>query len=552
MADNRERKSLVLNGLAINHGTVYAPACLYSAERHRTILQSRLETADAVARDITRLDNALRACSAELDRITADAARAIGRSEAEIFTTQKHIMNDPEIQSRVRAAIQTDLQNVEYAVHRVMSDYEEQFRRLSNVYMRERASDIGEVRTRLLDQLRDTRPGFVCEGRHNCSRGRSRIIAAEQLTPDMIVQMDLQSVRGFITEHGGISSHAAVLARSLGVPAVSGLAGLMDHISCSDMVFLDGDTGTVHINPERAMVAHAESRAPEKETSTILVSPQGTTVMANASFVEDVQAARTVQADGIGLFRTEMLFLRENRLLSEDEQYGLYRQVLETMDGRPVIFRLIDVGGDKPMPFLRIEQEANPYLGWRGARFLLGSQDILALQVRALARASAHAHVKMMVPMVIDSAQTSKLLSMIGAILLETGVRRESIEVGAMFEVPSAIYDAAGILAQIDFGSIGSNDLIQYTFAIDRNNERVSHDYNPDHPVLWSMLSQLSQAARAANKPLSICGEMAAREGIPKRLVNTGITSLSVSPRLISRVRCELGACSGADSNYEV
>jgi len=210
------------------------------------------------------------------------------------------------------------------------------------------------------------------------------------------------------------------------------------------------------------------------------------------------------------------------------------------MGDRPVIFRLLDVGGDKPLPFLRIEQETNPYLGWRGARFLLGSPDILALQVRALARASRHGQAKVMFPMVVDGAQARELVGRVRTHLAEVPGAAERVELGAMFEVPSAIFDARAIFDLVQFGSIGSNDLIQYTFAIDRNNERVSYDYNPEHPVLWSMLGQLSQVARDAGKPLSICGEMAAREGIPTRLVAAGIRSMSVSPRLIGRVRTEL------------
>lgn len=533
----------VFNGLSINFGTTLAPTCLYSAERHRHVIETRLKPGD-VAGELKRYRDAVDECSAQLDQIAENTAKAIGKSESEIFVTQKHIINDPQITRQVEEAIRHKKQNAEYAVHQVFQGYEDKFRAIDNIYMRERAGDIGEVRTRLLDNLRNLRPGFICEGQPHCSRGRNRIIVAEELTPDMVVHMDLENVKGFATEHGGISSHAAVIARSLGVPAVSGVHGLLDHVRCGDRILIDGDTGTVYLNPTRKTVEDLAPRHRDEDHEIQVVrTPAGMQVMANAGMLEDVRLARAVDADGIGLFRTEILFLKESRLLSEDEQYGLYRQVIELMGGKPVVFRLLDVGGDKPLPFLHIEEEANPYLGWRGARFLLGSPDILRMQIRALARASAHGHVKIMFPMVVDSRQTEQLRRATHEIMATTDADPERIELGAMFEVPSALFDARGIFRHVHFGSIGSNDLIQYLFAIDRNNERVSQDYNPSHPVLWQMLSKLSTVAASLDKPLSICGEMAAVDGMPTRLTDTGITSLSVHPRLVNRVRCELNRC---------
>jgi phosphoenolpyruvate-protein phosphotransferase (PTS system enzyme I) len=530
------------SGLSINFGTVVAQVCLYSAERHKNIIETRLATDEEVQREITRFRNSLAECSAELETIAASTAQSIGKSEAEIFTTQKHIMNDAAIVERIEKTISTARTNAEFSIHQVFSQYEEQFAQIDNVYLRERASDIGEVRTRLLDHMRDTRPGFVCQGQSHCSRGAGRIIVSETLTPDMIVQMDLERVKGFVTEHGGVSSHAAVIARSLGVPAVSGVQNLLGAVRCGDRVLIDGDTGTVYLHPDETTIADlAPLSRVRTEDVQILVSPAGTEVLANASLIEDVKLARRFAADGIGLFRTEILFMKVGRLLSEEEQYRYYRQILDSMDGRPVIFRLLDVGGDKPLPFLRIEKEENPYLGWRGARFLLGSPDVMGMQVRALARASRHGSLKMMIPMVVDGRQARKLRSAVNEGIAATGVAVDSIKVGAMYEVPSAMFDAKAIFEWMDFGSIGSNDLIQYLFAIDRNNERVSGDYDPEHPVLWRMLVDLTATARGLGRPLSICGEIAGREGIAGKLLETGISSLSVSPRLVNRVRGELG-----------
>jgi phosphoenolpyruvate-protein phosphotransferase (PTS system enzyme I) len=419
--------------------------------------------------------------------------------------------------------------------------YEQEFMKLDNQYLRERASDISEIRRRLLNQLHNLRPGFVCDGQAHCRRGRDRIIVAEELTPDMIVNMHLESVLGFVTEHGGVSSHAAIIARSLGIPAVSGVHGILAKVRCGDKIYLDGDDGTVYLRPDKSALEQMKPAGKMvAEVVRIIRSPAGIEVLANASMIEDVTLARSVHADGIGLLRTEIFFLTHNRLLDENEQFDFYSKVVSAMENKPVTFRLLDVGGDKPLPFLRIEKESNPYLGWRGARFLLASPDIFALQVRALGRVSRISKLKIMVPMIVDAAQAMEFRKRIFEQVSAVGGKPENLSIGAMFEVPSACLMADDIYKHVDFGSIGSNDLIQYLFAVDRNNERVSGDYNPEHPVLWNVLKNLSATAKRMRKPLSICGEMAGRDGIPSKLLDIGIRSFSVSPRYISRVRAEV------------
>jgi phosphotransferase system enzyme I (PtsI) len=541
MQEISENREVVLKGLAINSGKIVADVCLYSVESHLAVKEYRLGSEDAVSREIMRFENALAACSADLEKISRQVKKDVGKSESEIFRTQKHIMNDPLIVNAIRKGIREDRVNVERVISNVYGEYEKKFSLLDDEYMRERSTDIGELRRRLLDNLYNTKPGFQCRGQKHCSRGRNRIIVAAELTADMMVRMNLGSVLGIVTEHGGISSHAAVIARSVGIPAVSGVRGIMDIVECGMILLVDGDDGRVFINPDAETVKRLipEKKAGEEDVC-LLVSPAGFQVMANASIIEDVKMAASVRADGIGLFRTEIEFMRADRLLTEDEQFKLYKSVMDAMPGLPVTFRLIDVGGDKQLPFFRIEKEDNPFLGWRGARFLLGSPDILNAQVRALVRLSAAGRVRIMFPMIIDSVQTARLCDSVREIIVTAGGISENISLGAMFEVPSACMQAGEIFKQVDFGSIGSNDLIQYLFAVDRNNEMVSSDYNPDHPVLWQTLEMLSRTAKAEGKPLSICGEMAGREGVASRLAKTGINSLSVSARLVVRVRNEL------------
>ncbi|MFP4417727.1 MAG: phosphoenolpyruvate--protein phosphotransferase, partial [Chitinispirillaceae bacterium] len=537
-----DRAEMVFSGLPVNSGKVAAQACLYSNQTHRAVATHLLESEEEVAEELRRFDQALEECSLELDKITERVEESIGKTEAEIFAAQKHIMNDPAILDAIRDGVKNRRLNIEAVISEVFGVYEKKFANLDMEYLRERSSDIADIRRRLLSNLHNTKPGFVCQGQEKCSRGKDRIIVARELSADMMVHMDLEHVMGIVTEHGGMSSHAAILARSMGVPSVSGVHDIMSHVNCGSYLLVDGDSGSVYVEPQEDLVKEMLPVDPvQAQRVCVLESPAGTRVMANASLLDDVRSAASLHADGIGLFRTEILFMFANRLLSEQEQYDYYAQVMQMMAGKPVTFRLLDVGGDKPLPFLKMQEESNPYLGWRGARFLLGSPEIFTTQVRALARLSALGEVNILMPMIIDMRQLQNLhFGIMEVIHSVKEARLDNIRIGIMFEVPSACLQAKSIFSIVDFASVGSNDLIQYLFAVDRNNELVSQDYDPDHPVLWDILRNLSAAAQSAGKPLSICGEMAGRSGLPVRLVRTGISSLSVSPRLIPRVRTEL------------
>jgi phosphoenolpyruvate-protein phosphotransferase (PTS system enzyme I) len=527
-------------GLSVTAGKVAGPACLYSAERHRSVQEYRLSDAEA-AGEMRRFEESLKLCSEEVEAIALGVASKVGMAEAEIFLTQNHIMNDVAIVQQIRKGILEDKKNADFVVHDVFNRYEEKFIAMDNEYLRERATDIGEIRRRLLDKMRNTMPGLACDGQPHCSRGANRIIVAEELTADMMTRMNFEKVRGLVTEHGGISSHAAIIARSIGIPAVSGVRDIMKFVKCGDMVLLDGDRGRVLLNPPQELIDRTlPPPLADVRTDAALLSPEGMEALANASSLEDVRKAQAMNADGIGLFRTEIVFLKADRLLDEDEQHAFYSSVANSIPGKVVTFRLLDVGGDKPLPFLRLKKENNPYLGWRGARFLLGNPDIFSLQIRALVKLSQQAPLRILFPMIVDAAQQETMINAVREIIVTASGVAENIELGAMFEVPSACMQARDILKRTDFGSIGSNDLIQYLFAVDRSNEQVSADYDPEHPVLWNLLRDLAQAAREEGKDLSICGEMAGREGMVGRLLDIGITSLSVSPRLIPQVRREM------------
>ncbi|MCU0609005.1 MAG: phosphoenolpyruvate--protein phosphotransferase [Chitinispirillaceae bacterium] len=536
-----EKKMIRFKGITINPGRVLAHVCLFSVGRQKSVIEFALDSDSAVTREIERYSVAREECSQELNQLASQATDAIGKAESEIFIAQTHIMNDPQMVASITGLIKEKRRNADWAIATVLGEFEERFATLDTQYLRDRSNDITEIKRRLLSRLTNTIAGYVCEGQPHCRRGANRLIVAEELTAGMIVNMKMDTVQGFVTEHGGITSHAAILARSLGIPAITGVSGIMAHIGCADMLLINGDTGEVYLHPDKATIDALITTKPADEIPVrVELTPAGMELSANASTLEDVKQSVLLGADSIGLFRTEILFVGAERLLTENEQFAFYKNVTDVMHGRPVTFRMLDIGGDKPLPFLRMRKESNPFLGWRGARFLLGNPEIFNTQIRALGRLSMKARIKIMFPMVIDQLQMALLLARSREAL--DGIEHDSanISFGAMFEVPSAFIQAKEILELIDFGSIGSNDLIQYLFAIDRDNEQVSQEYNPDHPALWSFLSDLSRVAVAAGKPVSICGEMAGREGIAGKLLGTGITSLSVSPRLIPRVRTEM------------
>ncbi len=537
-------------GLAISSGKVVSKVCLYSQIQHKSIINKNIKTKKDVAQEIKRFENAVLACSTEMDEITEKVRNAIGDSEAEIYIAQKHIMNDPVIINEIKKRITQEKKNAEVILDKVYSEYEEKFANLSNEYISERSSDINEIRMHLLNYLLKTQPGFDCEGQEHCYKGRMRVIVAKELTTDMMVNMNLKHVYGIVTEHGGINSHAAIIARAAGIPAVSGAIGIYRDASCGDEVLVDSDSGTVIINPDKSIKDKIITEdAVEREKGVSLSTPKGMQVLANASLIEDVELAASMHADGIGLFRTELSFMRAQRLLTEDEQFDFYSKVIRLMVDRPINFRLLDVGGDKELTFLKNKGEKNPNVSLRGARFLLANHDILYTQVRALLRLSKFCPIRILIPMIVDIQQLDKILAHIKEIMKTINIVPENIQFGVMFEVPSACLQAEEIYKMVDFGCIGSNDLIQYLFALDRDNELVSQDFNLEHQVLWSIMKNLSDTAKKAGKPLSICGEIAGKKSMVTHFLKTGITSLSVSPRLIPRIRNEMENCCKENSN---
>ncbi len=522
-------------GLPISGGTAVAKVCLFNEKRHSNLPVFRVE-GDGVQREKNRVKRAIALVGDQLDVVIQNVLQRVGPAEAQIFEAQKAILADKVLVREILGAIESTNLNAEAAVTQILDVYETRLAEVDNEYIQERATDIGEIRRRLLDVLANINPSLQCGEQEHCRQGRDRIIVAEELTPSLTIELDSERILGFVTERGGPTSHAAILARALGIPAVSGVQGIHGRISCGTELLLDGDSGEVVVWPREETIARVKSdRTVAVETVPAVEPIPQITVMANISYAADVDRAVEQKAEGIGLYRTEFEFFAAGRILSEEEQYERYASVVQAMGGRPVYFRLLDIGGDKPAPFLDLPREDNPYLGFRGSRLLLGRTDLLRDQARALARASVHGPVDVIYPMIVDRRQ----FQMVKAVFQEaiTDVPSGQLRHGIMFEVPSACLEARELLEEAEFASVGTNDLIQYLFAVDRNNELVAYDYTADRPVFWSLLARIAEAARETGRAVSVCGEAASNVDFLPRLAELGLRTLSVSPRFIPELR---------------
>ncbi len=529
------RQETTLKGLAVSKGMAVARVCLFNEGRHADLPGPEKRTGKPEV-EVARLKDAISTAVARLSELQQRVQREVGKAEAEIFFAQSMILQDKTLLKTSVSKIEAQRMTAEAAVSSVLDGYEAKIASLDNEYIRERATDFGEVKRRLLDVLANMTPTFKCEGQTHCQRGHDRIVVAVELTPSLTMDLDTHHTLGFVTERGGVNSHAAILARALGIPAVSGITGIHSQLGCGTEVLIDGNTGTVVVNPSESTVARAQEANRQAVRTPRAVDPvAGFTVMANISSAAEAETAVGMKAEGIGLYRTEFEMFAQHRFLDEDEQYEHYASVVKSMAGRPATFRLLDIGGDKPAPFLEMPHEDNPYLGWRGARLLLDNESVLKTQARALARAGAHGPVGILYPMIVDLDQFKRVRSIVENAVAD--LPRTNLRHGVMFEVPSACLDAEEILQYADFGSIGTNDLIQYLFAVDRNNERVAHDYRPDRPALWTLIRHVAEAGEKTGKPVSICGELGGDPNYLARIMKAGIRIVSVSPRLIPGVR---------------
>lgn len=525
---------------------------------------SGVASARAPEREVERLRAAAEKARLRTEALRDKVAVTAGPEQAAIFEAQLLMLADPELLGRAEEAIRRDLLSAEAALERTGREWAAVLREIPDEYLRARAADVEDVTLRLRS---------VLEGREGPSLADLPgpvVIVSDELMPSDTAAMDPAKVLGVVTERGGVTSHAAILARTMGIPAVVGAAGILEAVRPEDTVAADGTAGTVLVNPDPASRRAWEDRQAawrrrRENLDRLAVLPAVTTdghrvrLEANVGSPADVAPALAAGAEGVGLFRTEFLFIGRDAPPSEDEQFEAYREVLRAMDGRPVTIRTLDAGGDKPLPFLEgaspgAGPEANPFLGVRGIRLCLEWEEVFLTQLRAILRAAASVppgsgEVRVMFPMVSDLGEVRAakgLLERAGRELEERGTPRGSVRVGIMVEVPSAAVMADRFMEEVDFVSLGTNDLTQYVMAADRMNSGVAHLADGLHPAVVRLIAAVARAGRKAGRPVAVCGDLAGDPGAAPVLVGLGLEELSMAPLLIPEVKDGIRAVSGA------
>ena len=536
-----------LKGIAAAPGIAIAPVVHF----HTTLDQIPMWKVedDRVEAEKARLLGAVTSVTENLSSIQQELAGAIGKQDVRIYDAQMAILHDETFLKEIEGEIEQHKCNLEVALQRVVARYESVFEQMENAAMRERAADLRDIGRQLVGAL-------VTTGRQiYTADGADYLFAADEFLPSDAGILDREHIRGIVTAHGGKYSHGAILARSLGIPAIVGVDKVMQETSNGALAILDGDAGVVLLDPKPEELADYERRLQEQRSveSRIAelrfqpsVTPDGTKVrlMANAESVQDVARLELGTMAGIGLFRTEFAFMERRQFPTEEEQVSMYRRAVEIADGKPVTFRALDVGGDKPLGYFKMPDERNPVLGWRGIRLCLDWPDILYTQLRAILRASAEGHVRIMLPMVTTRSEVVRcreVLDQLTADLRANNVAFDPrIEFGVMVEVPVMVSVLPEILPVVDFVSVGTNDLVQYLLAVDRDNQRVAKMYDPFHPGVLRVLAQISKMAIEAGKSASICGEIAGDHWFTPVLLGLGYRELSMAPVFLPRVKLML------------
>lgn len=498
-----------------------------------------------VAAEKARFQDAIAQSKKELEAIREHTLRELGPDKAEIFSAHLLIVEDPEIVSQVNDKIESENMNAAKALDEVAQTMIMIFESMDNEYMRERAADVRDVTKRVMAHILGVT--FVTPA----SISEEVIIIAEDLTPSDTAQLNRKYVKGFATNIGGRTSHSAIMSRSLEIPAVVGTKVALEKIKNGDLVIIDGTEGDVFVNPSEDLVKEYEGKRAEfeayKEELKQLVNEESITadghkvkLAANIGTPNDLEGVLKNGSDAIGLYRTEFLYMDSETFPTEEEQYTAYKTVLEGMEGKQVVIRTLDIGGDKELSYLDLPKEMNPFLGYRAIRLCLEETDLFRTQLRALLRASAHGNLAIMFPMIatLEEFRAAKaLLLEEEAKLKEEGIEVGQYETGMMVEIPSTAVMAKQFAKEVDFFSVGTNDLIQYTMAADRMNEKVSYLYQPFNPAILNLLHNVITEAHKAGKWVGMCGEMAGEELAIPILLGLGLDEFSMSASSILRAR---------------
>ncbi|WP_310832845.1 phosphoenolpyruvate--protein phosphotransferase [Paenibacillus pedocola] len=500
-----------------------------------------------LAKEFERLYEGIRTSKDEIEFIKKEFREVVGPEESSIFDAHLAILDDPVFMSEIRGIIERQYKAAEVAVKEAIDHFVAMFDLLDDEYMKERAVDIKDVGNRLLKHLLGA-PEVTLP-----SDTQPYILVAKELSPSQLAHLNPVYVLGIVTMMGGKTSHSSIMARALGIPLVAGLENkLTNPIQTGDMLVMDGETGTVQIHPDESTVqayaARRDKQQKKKEQLELLATVEAVTkdgaslhLAGNISSVKELDMALKYGAEGVGLFRTEFLYMDRHSFPTEEEQFEVYKLVAEKVGSNSVVIRTLDIGGDKHLDYFQLPEEQNPFLGYRAIRISLDRKDMFKTQLTAILRASHYGNVKLMFPMIssVEEVQAAKaILNEVKDELDKQGIPyNRKIPVGIMIEVPAAVMIAELLAEEVDFFSIGTNDLVQYVLAVDRMNEQIAHMYHPYHPAVLRMIRMTVQAARDVGIDVSVCGEMAADERSLPLWLELGIRTLSMSPQALLRVK---------------
>ncbi|MEL5404465.1 phosphoenolpyruvate-protein phosphotransferase PtsI [Serratia ureilytica] len=534
----------MISGILVSPGIAFGKALLLKEDD--IVINRKKISADQVEQEVSRFLAGRAKASEQLEAIKTKAGETFGEEKEAIFEGHIMLLEDEELEQEIIALIKDDLASADAAAYTVIEGQAKALEELDDEYLKERAADVRDIGKRLLQNILGM--PIVDLG----SIQDEVILVATDLTPSETAQLNLDKVLGFITDLGGRTSHTSIMARSLELPAIVGTSDVTKQVKNEDYLILDAVNNQIYVNPtadvidqlkaaQNQYITEKNDLAKLKDLPAITLDGHQVEVCANIGTVRDVAGAERNGAEGVGLYRTEFLFMDRDSLPTEDEQFQAYKAVAEAMGSQAVIVRTMDIGGDKDLPYMNLPKEENPFLGWRAIRIAMDRREILHAQLRAILRASAFGKLRIMFPMIISVEEVRDLkgeIETLKAQLREEGKAfDESIEVGVMVETPAAAVIAHHLAKEVDFFSIGTNDLTQYTLAVDRGNELISHLYNPMSPSVLGLIKQVIDASHAEGKWTGMCGELAGDERATLLLLGMGLDEFSMSAISIPRIK---------------
>ena len=532
---------ITLEGKSVFGGVAIGKIQFYK-RNEITIKRTRVEDVEA---EVERFQNAKAKTLELLKGLYEKGLEDVGEANAMIFEAHQLMLEDPDYVESIENIIRTQDVNAEYAIGATADNFAAIFEAMDDAYMQGRAADVRDVSERLLQALSSQNETVMV-------MDEPVIIAADDLVPSETVQLDKEKVLSFVTMYGSANSHTAILARTMNIPAVIGLGEALKEEYDGKVAIVDGVDGKVYIDPDEETMASMQKKQKKdqeqkellnqlKGKENVTKSGQKVNVYANIGNLADVGAVLKNDAGGIGLFRSEFLYLESDTYPTEEQQFAVYKKVAETMAGKKVIIRTLDIGADKQVDYFKLDKEDNPALGYRAIRICLTRPEIFKTQLRALYRASAYGQISIMFPMIISVAEVKKIKEIVEEVKAELRTEgaafREDVELGIMIETPAAVMVSRELAKEVDFFSVGTNDLTQYTLAIDRQNQKLEDFYDSHHPAVLAMIRMAAESAHAEGKWIGICGELGADVTLTETFLKMGIDELSVAPGMVLKVR---------------